>query len=84
MNWKLRFKNKAVMTAIVLQIITIVYKVLELFKITPPVSQDSLIAVAELIIALLVFVGVLTDPTTEGIADSTRAMTYSEPYKKEK
>ena len=31
--------------------------------------------------AVFSFVGVLTDPTTKGVADSTQALTYTEPKK---
>lgn len=83
-NWKLRFKNKATLTAIVLGLIALVYQILDLFGIIPPFPQDKLVDIAMAIIDLLVLIGVAIDPTTEGIADSVRAMTYIEPFKKEK
>lgn len=83
-NWKLRFKNKVTLTAIVLGIIAIAYQVLDLFGIIPPFPQDKLVDIAVAVIEILVLVGVVTDPTTEGITDSTRAMTYAEPYRKER
>ena len=83
-NWKLRFKNKVTLTAIVLGIIAIAYQVLDLVGIIPPFPQDKLVDIAVAVIEILVLVGVVTDPTTEGIADSTRAMTYAEPYRKER
>lgn len=83
-NWKLRFKNKVTLTAIVLGIIAIAYQVLDLVGIIPPFPQDKLVDIAVAIIEILVLVGVVTDPTTEGISDSTRAMTYAEPYRKER
>lgn len=83
-NWKLRFKNKVTLTAIVLGIIAIAYQVLDLVGIIPPFPQDKLVDIAVAVIEILVLVGVVTDPTTEGISDSTRAMTYAEPYRKER
>lgn len=79
MNWKLRFKNKATLTAIILQVISIVYTILSACGVTPSVDESVVITIAESIIGLLVLVGVITDPTTEGIRDSRRAMTYEEP-----
>lgn len=81
-NWKLRFKNKTTLTAIVLAVLALVYKVLELFGIAPTVAQEELITVAEMAIGLLVLLGVVVDPTTEGMQDSDRAMGYDEPAKK--
>lgn len=79
MNWKLRFKNKAVLTAIVLQIISIIYTILSACGVTPAVDENVVITIAESIIGLLVLVGVVTDPTTSGIGDSTQALEYDEP-----
>lgn len=80
-NWKLRLQNKATLTAIVLSIIGLVYQVLGLFDIIPPISQNEVINIAGMIINLLVLLGIVVDPTTSGIDDSERAMGYEEPYK---
>jgi len=82
-NWKLRLQNKTSLTAIILAIVAIIYKVLGLFGIAPAISQDSIIEVVELVIFLLCLLGIVVDPTTNGVSDSTRAMTYNKPYKSE-
>ena len=79
-NWKLRLQNKTTLTAIILALIAIVYKILDLIGIVPAITQDSVIEVAELIIFLLCLLGIVVDPTTNGIADSERAMNYNKPY----
>jgi phi LC3 family holin len=81
-NWKLRFQNKVTLTAIVLAVIALVYQVLGIFGIVPAVSQDTIVPLAGAVINLLVLLGIVVDPTTEGLGDSDRAMTYEEPYKK--
>lgn len=81
-NWKLRFQNKVTLTAIVLAVIALVYQVLGIFGIVPAVSQDTIVQLAGAVINLLVLLGIVVDPTTEGLGDSDRAMTYEEPYKK--
>lgn len=81
-NWKLRFQNKVTLTAIVLAVIALVYQVLGIFGIVPAVSQDTIVQLAGAVINLLVLLGIVADPTTEGLGDSDRAMTYEEPYKK--
>lgn len=78
-NWKLRLKNKVVLTAIVLQIISIIYMVLSACGITPSLDESAVVNIAETIIGLLVLMGVITDPTTSGISDSEQAMNYDEP-----
>lgn len=82
-NWKLRFKNKATFTALVLVIISAVYKILNLCGVIPSVSQQDVIDVCTIIIDILAMLGILIDPTTDGVADSARAMSYTAPYKSE-
>ena len=82
-NWKLRLQNKATLTAIVLSVIALGYQVLGLVGIVPSISQDALITVFGMIINLAMLLGIVTDPTTEGIEDSTQAMYYREPKKGE-
>lgn len=43
---------------------------------------NKLLAVVNAAFAVLAILGVVTDPTTEGITDSTLAMTYDAPKKK--
>ena len=44
--------------------------------------QDQLVAVIGTVFALLALLGIVVDPTTEGIGDSERALGYTEPYPK--
>lgn len=78
-NWKLRIKNKVTLTAIVLGVIGIVYKVLALLGIVPPISENDVVEVVMLVIELLVLLGVVVDPTTAGAGDSQQAMSYEQP-----
>lgn len=79
MNWKVRFKNKTWLTAFVALIISFVYQVLAMFGSAPVITQDSVIQAANLVLMMLSAMGVLIDPTTMGITDSRRAMSYTEP-----
>ncbi len=78
-NWKLRLQNKATLTAIVVSIISLVYQVLGLFDIVPPISENELINISGMVINLLVLLGIVVDPTTSGVEDSNRAMNYEVP-----
>lgn len=78
-NWKLRFMNKTTLTAIVLAIISLVYKILNLAGIIPEIEQQEIINVVLMVIDLLVLLGIVIDPTTAGISDSTQALSYDEP-----
>ncbi len=75
-NIKARLKNKTFITGASALAVAFVYHVLALFKVVPGVSQSEIIEALGLLINILAFIGVLTDPTTEGFGDSERAMTY--------
>ena len=42
---------------------------------------NKLLEVVNALFAALAILGVVTDPTTAGVADSQRAMTYKESYR---
>ena len=79
MNLKLRLKNKTTLIALVLAVIAFVYQILGIFGIAAPVAQESWEQLVVLVANILVGLGVLVDPTTTGIKDSARAMTYIKP-----
>ena len=43
--------------------------------------QGRVVAAVDALFAVLVILGVVVDPTTEGLGDSAQAMTYTEPKK---
>lgn len=71
-NWKLRFKNKATLAAIVATAILLAQQLG--FKL-----PDNINDVANTALTLLVLIGVISDPTTSGLSDSKRALDYQEP-----
>lgn len=78
-NWKLRFKNKATLIAIIGATVAFIYQILGLVGVVPPISEAEVNQVIGLVINMLVALGILTDPTTAGISDSDRALCYDEP-----
>ena len=78
-NWKLRWKNKTTLLAITTAVIALVYQVLGLLGIAPSVSESEVTQVVGLVINILAMVGIVTDPTTQGVSDSDRALRYDKP-----
>lgn len=78
-NWKLRFQNKATLIAIVVQTVTLVYVVLGMFGIVPGIGEDQVKNLVYMLVELLCLLGIVVDPTTQGVADSAQAMGYTEP-----
>ena len=78
-NWKLRLQNKTTLTAIILAAVALVYQVLGMMGIVPAISESLVIETVGMVINLLCLLGIVTDPTTKGVGDSARALTYDKP-----
>ena len=80
-NWKVRIKNKAFWLAMVPALLLLVQVVAALFGFTLDLGDlgNKILAVVNSVFAVLSILGVVTDPTTAGVSDSTQAMTYDKP-----
>lgn len=83
-NWKIRIKNRNFWITLIPAVLLLIQVVASVFGYTINMGEigDKLIAVANAIFAVLTILGIVTDPTTEGVGDSTQAMTYELPKKK--
>lgn len=81
MNWKLRFKNKAVLTGIVSAILLFVKQITDIFGIDINTQIEQISGVVGAVLALLTGLGVIVDPTTKGVSDSGIVQTYNKPRK---
>lgn len=75
-NIQARLKNKVFLISMSVLLISIIYKVLSLFGIAPSVDEHAILEVVSMVVDFLALLGVVVDPTTKGINDSERAMTY--------
>ena len=73
-NWKVRLRNRAFLAALFALAITFVYDLLALLNIAPSVDESVVTSLCNTVLTLLVGLGVLVDPTTEGLDDSTRVL----------
>ena len=83
MNWKVRLKNKYFWISIIPALILVIESVAKCFGVTLAMTdlQNNLIAVVNAIFVVLVIIGVVNDPTTDGLSDSEQAITYESPKK---
>lgn len=79
MNWKLRIKNKTVLTGLIGALLLFIKQVTELFGLDLSTQLEQVSALAGTIITLLVGLGVIVDPTSKGIKDSGIVQTYTKP-----
>lgn len=80
-NWTVRIKNKFFWLALIPAILLLVTSVAAVFGYELNFTElgEKLAAVVEAVFAVLAILGIVVDPTTEGVKDSRLAMTYDEP-----
>ena len=79
-NWRVRFKNKIWLGSFLSLIVSFVYSMLSMFDVFPDITKSSVLELLNQVLTFLGLIGVLVDPTTAGLGDSDRAMSYSEPW----
>lgn len=80
-NFLARAKNKLFWMTLIPALFLFVQMVAAIFGFNFDLSelQGRVVAAVDALFAVLVILGVVVDPTTEGLGDSARAMTYTEP-----
>ena len=80
-NWQVRVKNKQFWLALIPAVLLLAQVVAALFGYELDLGEmgNRLVDVVNALFAVLVILGIVADPTTEGVGDSALAMTYSEP-----
>lgn len=78
-NWKVRFRSGAFWIGVTGLAFTLLYYVFDLVGFIPAYSQEQIVNVVMMVVQILSFIGIVTDPTTKGINDSERAMKYKKP-----
>ena len=71
-NFKLRLQNKTTLVAL----ISAVFLMLQQFGLEIPHNIQERV---NTFVVILVILGIVTDPTTKGVADSEQALNYNKP-----
>lgn len=85
-NWIVRIKNKNFWLTLIPAVLLFVQVVLAVFGVEIDLGDigDKLLAVVNAAFVVLAILGIVTDPTTKGVSDSTQAMTYIKPKGEDK
>lgn len=80
-NWEVRIKNKAFWVAFIPAVLLLVQVVAAVFGFALDLGElgNRLLDVVNAAFSVLAILGIVADPTTKGITDSTQALTYKEP-----
>ena len=68
-NWKVRIKNKVFWLALIPAVLLLVQTL-----------EARLLDLVNAVFAVLAILGIITDPTTDGLSDSKRALSYESPW----
>lgn len=84
-NWKVRFANKDFWKCAIPALLLLVQATLKIFNVEIDLGEigNKLLAFVNALFMFLAIIGVVNDPTTQGLTDSTRALQYDTPYSDE-
>jgi phi LC3 family holin len=84
-NWKVRLKNKNFWIAIVPAVLLLIQGIGAVFGLTLDLGDlgNKILDVVNAAFVVLAILGVVNDPTTVGLWDSKKALTYDKPNKSE-
>lgn len=82
-NWKVRVKNKAFWLALIPAVLLLIQVIASVFGYTLDLGDlgNKLLSVVEALFMVLSILGIVVDPTTDGVGDSKQVLTYTEPKK---
>lgn len=80
-NWRVRIRNKQFWLSLIPCVLLLVAQVCGMFGLNLDLTGigEQLTEIVTTVFLLLSILGIVTDPTTAGIADSALAMTYVRP-----
>lgn len=79
-NWGVRLRNPVWLSSAISLIVGTIYGILDLLGIVPQISSKAILDIASKVLQILGMFGLIQDPTTAGLSDSNRAMTYVVPW----
>ena len=82
-NWKVRLVNENFWMSLIPAVLLLIQAVGAPLGMTLDFGElgNQLLAIVNAVFAVLAILGIVQDPTTEGVGDSAQAMTYETPKK---
>ena len=80
-NWKVRMRNKTFWLSLIPAVLLLAQVAAAVFGVNLDLGDlgNRLLAVVNALFAVLTILGVVNDPTTAGVSDSSSALTYDKP-----
>lgn len=78
-NWKARLQSGPFWMGLASAVVAAVFTLLPLCGVELSVTAEQVMQAVTVILMIPAALGIISDPTTKGIADSAQALTYTEP-----
>lgn len=78
-NWIVRIQHKTFWVSLIALLLVLANQIAGIFNVDITIYNDQITAISETILGILALLGIIVDPTTKGISDSSRALDYSKP-----
>lgn len=75
-NWKVRMQHKQFWVSLIALLIVLANQIAGIFNVDFTVYSEQVTSISETILMILALMGIIVDPTTDGVSDSTRALRY--------
>lgn len=81
-NWKIRFGNEVFWMSAIPALALVVTSFAEILGFTLDLGElaNKILMFIKAVFAFLAVLGIVVDPTTAGVNDSERALSYKEPW----
>jgi len=78
-NWKVRLQHKGFWVSLIALLLVIANQIAALFGIDITIYNEQVTALSESVLAILGLLGIIIDPTVNGLSDSEQALKYKKP-----
>jgi len=78
-NWKVRLQHKGFWVSLVALLLVLANQIGAIVGVDVTIYNNQVTAITESILAILALLGIIIDPTVQGIGDSEQALKYTKP-----
>ncbi|WP_421663384.1 phage holin [Lysinibacillus telephonicus] len=80
-NWKVRLQHKQFWVSLIALLLVLANQIAGIFNFDITIYNDQITNISETVLSILGLLGIIVDPTTNGVSDSPQALTYVKPKK---
>ncbi|MEY9979671.1 phage holin [Lysinibacillus sp. RC79] len=78
-NWKVRLQHKQFWVSLIALLIVLANQIAGIFNVDITIYNEQITAISETVLSILGLLGIIIDPTTNGVSDSAQALNYDKP-----